>query len=180
MRVERLNKSLEINVEKPLLEIDLNLLNPLFDKYNGKRGNLIPLLQGAQDIYGWLPRSVFEKISEVTGNKLSDIYGVATFYAQFRLNPVGKYIIKVCDGTACHIKGSKNLISTIQNKFELDFSKHTTDDMLFTLETVSCLGACGLAPVIVINEQVYGQISDSQTLKTLSEIVENEGLKNNN
>ena len=148
---------------------DLELLNPLLEKYRGKKGNMIPLLQGAQDLYGFIPRSVFEKISAETGLPLSDMYGVATFYAQFRLKPVGKHIIKVCHGTACHVQNAKEITESLEDALHVRDGE-TTEDRLFTLESVACLGCCSLAPVMMISEQAYGKLTGNEAVKVIKNI----------
>ncbi len=137
-------------------------------KYEGELGALIPLLQSAQDTYGYIPETAIDHISEIVGIPPADIYGVITFYSQFRLKPLGKYIIKVCDGTACHVNGSKNLINTIQDTLGIGHDE-TTDDGLFTLQTVACLGCCSLAPAIVINEETFGRLNSKKLQKILKE-----------
>jgi NADH-quinone oxidoreductase subunit E len=156
-------------------EVDLSLMDPLIHKYNGKKGNLIPLLQGTQDLYGWLPRRAFEKISKETGLELNEMFGVATFYAQFRLKPVGKYIIKVCHGTACHVQNAKEISEALEEALKVKDGE-TTEDRLFTLESVACLGCCSLAPVMMIGDQTYGKLTGNESAK----IVKNIRLANNN
>ncbi|MEA3443728.1 MAG: NAD(P)H-dependent oxidoreductase subunit E, partial [Bacteroidota bacterium] len=127
MRIKRIQvREIEKPAEAP---VDLNLLDPLILKYTGKRGNMIPLLQGAQDLYGYIPREVFLKISEKTGIDLSDMYGVATFYAQFRLKPVGKNIIKVCHGTACHVQNATAITDAIKESLKIDDGETTPDGL---------------------------------------------------
>jgi len=133
--------------------------------YKGEKGALIPLLQSAQDTYGYIPESAIDGISEVTGIPSADIYGVITFYSQFRLKPLGKYVVKICDGTACHVNGSKDLISIIRDELGIT-NNETTEDGLFTLQEVACLGCCSLSPVIMINDETYGRL-DSKKLKTI-------------
>ena len=111
MRIQRINS--KTSSWNPA-EVDLALLDPLIEKYKHKKGNMIPLLQGTMDIYGYLPRGAFEKIASGTGLEVSDMFGVATFYAQFRLNPVGKHIIKVCHGTACHVQNANAITDSLQ------------------------------------------------------------------
>jgi len=130
---------------------------------------MIPLLQGTQDLYGYLPRKAFEKISEETGLKLSEMFGVATFYAQFRLNPVGKHIIKVCHGTACHVQNAKEITEALEEALKVKDGE-TTDDRLFTLESVACLGCCSLAPVMMISEQTYGKLTGNETVRIIKNI----------
>lgn len=120
--------------------------------------NMIALLQQVQNLLGYIPDWAVDELAVWTGRPAADIYGVITFYARFRLEPVGRHTIRVCDGTACHVKGSGQLIHLLREMLELEKGQSTTADRLFTLETVSCLGACGLAPVLVVDEDVYGQV----------------------
>lgn len=166
MRIERIAVKQEIEDPGP---VNLDLLNPLIEKYKSKKGNLIPLLQGAQDIYGYIPRPAFEKLAAETGNELSDMYGVVTFYAQFRLNPVGKHIIKVCHGTACHVQNAKAISTSLKEALKVD-DGGTTEDGLFTLESVACLGCCSLAPVMMIGNETYGKLTGSQAVKIMKKI----------
>lgn len=148
---------------------DLSLLDPLIKKYKGLKGNMIPLLQGAQNIYGYIPKEAFEKLSEDTGLSLSEMYGVATFYAQFRMNPVGKHIIKVCHGTACHVQNANSITDAIQDALQIKDTE-TTEDRLFTLESVACLGCCSLAPVMMIGDDTYGKLTGKAAVKIIKEI----------
>lgn len=166
MRVARISKQEKpVNGDAP----DLSLLNPLISKYKGRKGNLIPLLQGAQNIFGFIPAEAFVKISEETGLSLSEMYGVATFYAQFRLKPVGKHIIKVCHGTACHVQNANAITDAIQDSLRIKDTE-TTEDGLFTLESVACLGCCSLAPVMMIGEDTYGKLTGKEAVKIIKEI----------
>lgn len=146
----------------------------IIEKNNHDKARLIPILQQVQDAYRYLPPQVLTYIATVLNMPVAEVYGVATFYAHFSLEAKGKYIIKVCDGTACHVKGSNRLIDTLYSKLRLNAQKHTTDDMMFTLEPVSCLGACGLAPVMVINEKVYGQVTPEICRDVIDEIISKE------
>jgi len=146
----------------------------IIEKNNFDKSKLIPILQQVQEEYRYLPEEVLIYIATALNMPVAEVYGVATFYAHFTLKAKGKYVIKVCDGTACHVKGSTNLITAVQKKLKLSDKQNTTSDMLFTLETVSCLGACGLAPVMVVNEQVYGQVSDSKVSEIIDEIAKKE------
>lgn len=172
MRIERIY-SKEETIEQGT--VDLTLTESLFRQYEGKKGSLIPLLQGIQDIYGYIPRIAFEKISERTGIKLSDIYGVATFYAQFRLTPAGKYIIKVCHGTACHVQNANDLTDSLKEALKINDGE-TTHDGLFTLESVACLGCCSLAPVMMIGDETFGKLTGKEAVK----IVKNIRIKESN
>jgi NADH-quinone oxidoreductase subunit E len=172
MRINRIIKETKCEQEDCL---DLSLLEPLIIKYKGKKGNLIPLLQGAQDLYGFIPETVFIKISGETGIPLCDLYGVATFYAQFRLHPVGKHIIKVCHGTACHVQNAIEITESLEETLKIKDGE-TTTDRFFTLESVACLGCCSLAPVMMIGDHTYGKLTGNEAIK----IVKNIRLSENN
>lgn len=140
-------------------------------KYKGEKGSLIPLLQKAQDQYSYIPESAMQRISAVTGTPASEIYGVVTFYKQFKLKPPGKNIIRVCDGTACHVNGSMTVLDMLKDILGIDVDE-TTPDRMFTLQSVACLGCCSLAPVMVINEETYGRLKPN-TLKSIIEGYQN-------
>ena len=133
-------------------------LRSLIEEYKSVQGNLMPVLQGAQEIYGYLPIEVQTIISNETGIPLEKIYGVVTFYAQFSLNPKGKYKISVCLGTACYVKGSGDIYNKLQEKRGIAGGECTPDGK-FSLEACRCIGACGLAPVLTVNEYVYGRLT---------------------
>lgn len=135
-------------------------------RYDGEPGDLIPLLQSAQDHFGCIPRRAIRHIAGVTGIPESEVYGVITFYNQFRLRPTGKYVIRVCCGTACHVSGSKTILEAIEDELEVEVGD-TTEDGLFTLLTVACLGCCSLAPVIMINEETHGRQTPAGARKLL-------------
>ncbi|HRZ39793.1 MAG TPA: NAD(P)H-dependent oxidoreductase subunit E [Candidatus Omnitrophota bacterium] len=147
---------------------DLERINQIVEKNGNDRTHLIAILQDIQHEFRFLPEEVLIYLSTVMNIPLSSIYGVATFYGQFSLEPKGKFEIKVCDGTACHVRKSGVIIEAIRKKLGLTAGKKTTDDLKFTFETVSCLGACGLAPVVVINEKVYPQV----TPEKISQIID--------
>lgn len=147
----------------------------IIEKYNHDKQRLITILQEVQDEYRYLPQQVLTYIATALDMPTAEVFGVATFYAHFSLQAKGKYVVKVCDGTACHVKGSTRLIDTLYDKLKLSKEKHTTDDMLFTLEAVSCLGACGLAPVMVVNDKVYGEVSSKKCEEIIDEIMAAEG-----
>lgn len=131
----------------------------LLDEYRGKKGNVIPVLQQAQEIFGYLPKSVLIEISKELDIPISRIYGVITFYAQFHLEPRGKNIIRSCQGTACHVRGAKAILLELQKQLGLDDKTVTTPDLQYTLEKVACIGACGLAPVMMINDDTHGRLT---------------------
>lgn len=140
-------------------EFDLAPLMDVLAGYKAEpRGALIPVLQKAQDIYGYLPKPVLETIADELGTPVAEVFGVVTFYAQFHLNPRGKNIIRVCQGTACHVRGASAILEAIGGHLNIKAGE-TTKDLSFTLETVACLGACGLAPVIMVNDETHGRLT---------------------
>ncbi len=167
MRVKRLHQSKTLKYSTS--EVDLSLMDPLIEKFRNKQGNLIPLLQGTQALYGYIPYSAFVKLSKDLGLNLNELYGVATFYAQFRLQPVGKYMIKVCHGTACHVQNVSAITDALLDHLEIEDGE-TTEDGLFTLETVACLGCCSLAPVMMIDDETYGKLDPKKALKIIKEV----------
>ncbi|EAX48149.1 NADH-quinone oxidoreductase, E subunit [Thermosinus carboxydivorans Nor1] len=133
-------------------------LDEILAKYQGVKGALIPVLQEAQNAYGYLSKEVIEYIAEKLDIPVSQIYGVVTFYAQFHLNPRGRNIIRVCQGTACHVRGAKAILKALEDNLKIT-AGGTTADLKFTLETVACIGACGLAPVMMINDDTHGRLT---------------------
>ena len=131
--------------------------------FGNEEARLVPILQAIQEEYRYLPEEVMTFVATALGVAPARVYGVATFYGHFALEPRGKYVVRVCDGTACHVKGSEGLVDALRSILKLSAGQTTTPDMLFTLETVSCLGACGLAPAVVINEEVHGQMTPEST-----------------
>ncbi|MBC8486398.1 MAG: NADH-quinone oxidoreductase subunit NuoE [Bacteroidetes bacterium] len=172
MRIARISSKTTAEVKDP---VDLSALELVIEKYKNKKGNLIPLLQATQNIFGYIPMEAFGKISKETGLKLSDMYGVATFYAQFRLNPAGKYIIKVCHGTACHVQNANTITDSLEEALKIKDGE-TTEDGIFTLESVACLGCCSLAPVMMIGDETYGKLTGNQAVK----IIKNIRIRENN
>lgn len=146
----------------------------IIENYNHDKARLITILQKVQNEYRYLPQEVLTYIATALDMPVAEVYGVATFYAHFTLEPKGKYVIKVCNGTACHVKGAMSLVEVLYKKLNLSSDNNTTDDMLFTVETVSCLGACGLAPVMVVNEKVYGQINQERTEEVIDQLIREE------
>ena len=151
--------------------IDLSLLDDVLAQYASVKGSLITILQHTQDIYGYLPRPAIELISEKTGIATSEIMGVGTFYTQFRFEPVGKYLIMLCQGTACHVNSSELILQTIKDELGIEDGQ-TTEDGLFSLKCVACLGCCSLSPVMMINEDTYGSLTPDKTKKILKELRE--------
>ncbi len=140
--------------------IDKGKLDEIIQSYDGEKSYLIAMLQKVQEIYKYLPEEAMTYIgSKVEGLSPATVFGVATFYAQFSLEPKGKYEIKVCDGTACHVRGSMPVLEAVKKKIQLKNGKMTTENGMFSLETVSCLGACSLAPAMVINGKIYPKMT---------------------
>jgi NADH-quinone oxidoreductase subunit E len=149
-------------------------LDQIIDEYLEVQGNLIIILQKAQEIFGYLPRDVIRHISRRTGHTQAKIYGVATFYTQFRLQPIGENLIMLCQGTACHVSGSKEIEETVTQVLGIKDGE-TTEDKLFTLNNVACLGCCSLAPVMMISgpdgEETYGNLTKETTKEILKGIM---------
>jgi NADH-quinone oxidoreductase subunit E len=145
-------------VTAPEEVIDLKLLDPILDEFKTQKGAVIPILQRAQEVYGYLPQPVMAHLSRKTGFPLSRLYGVATFYAQFRLTRRGRHLIRCCDGTACHVRGAAKAIETLEHAIGLEAGA-TSPDYKYTMEIVYCLGSCGLAPVAVIDDKVHGRLT---------------------
>ena len=161
--------------EMVLAKNNFQEVDEILKSFNYNKAYLIAMLQKVQSIYKYLPEDVMTYIGEhVDGLSPATVYGVATFYAQFSLEPKGKYEIKVCDGTACHVRGSSPVLEAIKTKLKLTDGKYTTPDGLFSLEVVSCLGACGLAPAIVINDKVYPQMTGSAVSTIIDTLINEE------
>lgn len=149
----------------------------ILDRYDRDPNKLIPILQAVQEEYRYLPEEILTYVATCLRLPPARVYGVATFYAHFALEPKGKYIVRLCDGTACHVKKSIPILEALQEKLGLSDEKKTTPDLLFTVETVSCLGACGLAPVMVINDDVHGQVNPQKAVELIEEIKADEEAK---
>ena len=155
--------------------VDWKKVDGIIEKYEAKKSNLIAILQAVQEEFRYLP----DDIMTYLGTKIKDVspatvFGVATFYAQFSLQPKGKYVIKCCDGTACHVRGSMPVYESLKQRFGLEKGSFTSKDGMFTVETVSCLGACGLAPVVVINDKVYPQMTTDAMKVIIDKILSEE------
>jgi len=135
-------------------------------QHEGDPGALIPLLQSAQETYGYISEKTIDYISHVTGVPAADIYGVVTFYAQFRTRPLGRNVIKICNGTACHVNGAKMVYDTLNDELNITYDE-TTEDGNFSLLSVACIGCCSLAPVITINEETYGRLNAKKLRKVI-------------
>ncbi|HNW36392.1 MAG TPA: NAD(P)H-dependent oxidoreductase subunit E [Candidatus Ozemobacteraceae bacterium] len=149
----------------------------ILDRFGRDPGKLIPILQAVQEEYRYLPEEVMAFVATSLDLPPARVYGVATFYAHFALEPKGKFVIRVCDGTACHVKQSIPILEAIRKRLGLDEKRRTTPDMQFTVETVSCLGACGLAPVIVINDDVHGQMTPQSAVALIDALTSKEAAK---
>lgn len=149
--------------------IDLSQVDAILERRKGEKGAVIPILQETQEAYGYLPREIIERIADTMGLPFSQLYGVATFYSQFYLNRRGKNIVKVCDGTACHVRGANRTVDTVHTDLGIGPGE-TTDDYNFTFEVVYCLGACALAPVAVVNGQVKARCTAERMRQTLKDM----------
>ncbi len=149
--------------------INLAPLDAIIDKYAGENGTLIPILQRAQEVYGYLPREVLTHIAERTGTPPNQVYGVVTFYAQFYLERRGKYVVRQCDGTACHVRGSAKIIDAVQQELGIHAGQ-STKDFKFTYEVVYCLGSCGQSPVALVNDKILGRLAPPDMVHILRDL----------
>lgn len=158
--------------EKNKLSHEIDIKSFKFDLLirQKENGALIPLLQSAQDSYGYIPEIAVHYISEILGIPAAEIYGVITFYSQFRTRPLGKYIIKLCEGTACHVNGAREILNTLKNELGISVGE-TSDCGRFTLQTVFCLGCCSLSPVMMINDKTYGSLNPKKAKKILAQYI---------
>lgn len=157
------------------IEPDYGLIDSIITEYGAAESSMISILQEVQEHYRYLPREIFPYLSSRLGVGEARIYSIATFYENFSLEPKGKYVIKVCDGTACHVRKSIPILDRLRGELGLSEKKKTTGDLLFTVETVSCLGACGLAPVITINDKVYPAMTPEKASLLLADIRKENG-----
>jgi len=146
----------------------------ILEKHGRKPSRLVPILQAVQEEYRYLPTEVLTYVATALDISPARVFGVATFYSHFAIQPKGKHLLRLCDGTACHVKDSLPILEALRKHLKLEGKKNTTDDMLFTVETVACLGACGLAPVLVVNDQIYGGMTPAGAVKLVEEIVARE------
>jgi len=142
----------------------------LLEEWKGVKGNVIPLLQRTQDLFGYLPQDAMNQIASTTGRSPAEIFGVATFYAQFRFKPMGRHVMKVCHGTACHVQGADSLDVIVESRLGIK-PGDTTPDGEFTVERVACLGCCSLAPVVMIDGEVYGRLTGDKLGKIIADVV---------
>ncbi len=148
--------------------IDLSKVNDILSRYEKKEASLIPVLQEVQGIFGYLPEQALARIGQDLRIALSRIYGVATFYAQFYLSPRGRHTVRVCRGTACHVRGGKSVLKAVQQVLGVGEGE-TTEDSKFTFETVACLGACALAPVLLVDKNYYGKLTAARVEQVLKQ-----------
>ncbi len=156
-------------VEKPYVKLsieDMRKVRPILDEYQGKKGNLMPILQQVNQVFNYLPPDVLRYVSVELGIGLSEIYNIASFYNSFSLTPRGRHIIKICMGTTCYVKGGERLFNKVSDEFGIE-NGETTEDRRFTIESVACLGCCGLAPAIMVDDEVYGKVKVSSIMKIL-------------
>lgn len=149
----------------------------ILDHHQRDAGKLIPILQQVQKTYGYLPEEVLTFVATSLDLPPARVFGVATFYAHFTLEPKGRFVFRLCDGTACHVKGSEDILEALRERLGLSEEKATTDDRLFTVETVSCLGACGLAPVMTVNDKVYGQVTPDGAVRIVNDLMQNQEVE---
>jgi NADH-quinone oxidoreductase subunit E len=162
MRIQRIPQIPVLSTQ----EVDISLIENIIPKYKGKKGGLITLLQEIQAIYTYLPKAALQRVEDELNYPLSELYAVATFYAQFKLKPSGKYSIKVCKGTACHVQNANAVMNALSEHLKVADGE-TTEDGKFTLEAVSCLGCCSLAPAIMIGDETYGKLSGDSAVKAV-------------
>ena len=156
----------------------MKILDPILAEYAAVPGSLIAILQKTQEVLGYLPKEAIEYIAAETGIKPAKIYGVATFYTQFRLHPIGRYILLICMGTACHVNGAEKIVEAVSERLGIKDGE-TTEDDLFTLNIVACLGCCSLAPVMMVRgpegEEVFGNLTRDSVIKILDRIASRSG-----
>jgi NADH-quinone oxidoreductase subunit E len=166
---------LTAETEAPQVARQFTSVLRILESFHYDSAKLVTILQAVQEEYRYLPEEVMTFVATALDIPPARVYGVATFYSHFALEPKGKYVVRICDGTACHVKGSQDIVDALTERLKLPKGKKTTADMMFTLETVSCLGACGLAPAVVINEDVHGQMNAERTRALIDQICAEEG-----
>lgn len=159
-------------------DFDFTVVDAILAKYPPKELSTIAVLQDIQEHYHYLPEEIFPYVARALNVGEARLYGVATFYENFSLDPKGKYVIRCCDGTACHVRGSLPILNKLREELGLSEAKKTTDDLLFTVETISCLGACGLAPVLTVNGETYPAMTPEKAVGLLNELREKEAGAN--
>lgn len=157
--------------------IDTDLIDEILDRHNCDKSKIIAIMQDVQSVYRYLPQEALTRISERVGLSKTKIYGVATFYGNFSFEPKGKYVLKVCRGTSCHVRRSDTVLQAIYNVTGMGEYKTSTDDGLFSIEVVSCLGACSLSPVVMVNDEVHPAMTPDKAMRLIAEIRTKEGVK---
>ncbi len=157
--------------------IDLNQTEQICREHQGRKGDLLVVLQKIQAVFGYVPQATIPLVSQYLGATSSEIFGVLTFYNRFHLSPRGKHTIRACRGTACHFKGSLEIIEKIREHLHMGPKEDTTADALFSIEEVACLGACGIAPVITVDEEVYGKLEPALAVEIISRYESTEKAK---
>lgn len=152
--------------------VDFTKADSILAAYGKKDSSLIAIMQDIQAEYRYLPTEILEHVAAELGISIAKVYSVATFYENFSLEPKGRYVLRICDGTACHVRKSIPILEKLRSELSLSEKKHTTDDMLFTVETVSCLGACGLAPVMTVNDAVHPAMTPEKAVELLAALRE--------
>ncbi|HHV07531.1 MAG TPA: NADH-quinone oxidoreductase subunit NuoE [Firmicutes bacterium] len=142
-------------------------LEEILARHKGERGALIPILQEVQDVYGYISQDAIKEIAKETKVPATDIFGVATFYAQFHLKPRGRHVVRVCQGTACHVRGGAKILAEVEKQLGIQPGE-TTEDLRYTLEPVACLGCCGLAPVMMVDEDTHGRLTADNVAEILA------------
>ena len=153
-----------------ILNEPLDWLDEIIEKYGVAKTSLIPILQSVQNRHKYLPEHIMGYISDKMSIPMANIYGVATFYAQFSTEPKGEHIVQVCDGTACHVRGAKEIIRRVRRDYGLTAEHRTTEDMFLTLETVACIGACAMAPAVLMDGHIYGHLNAEKMVKILDDL----------
>jgi len=146
----------------------------ILEKHGRKPARLVPILQAVQEEYRYLPKEVLTYVATALDISPARVFGVATFYSHFAIAPKGKHLVRLCDGTACHVKDSVPILEAIRKRLKLQGKNNTTEDMLFTVETVACLGACGLAPVVVVDDRIHGEVTPEGGVKLVEDIIARE------
>lgn len=159
-----------------MIKVDFDLIDEILERYHYDKGNIIGIMQAVQEEYRYLPQQALEYIAEKLGISMAKIFGVATFYENFSMDAKGKYVIKVCRGTACHVRKSVNVLQAVYDATGLSEGKPTTEDGLFTVEIVSCLGACGLSPVVVVNDEVHSKMTPEKAMELIADLKAKENV----
>lgn len=150
-------------------DVNIKLIKDIITSYKEKKGALIPLLQEVQSVYSYLPKAALEMIQKELNYPMSELYGVSTFYTQFKLTPAGKHVVRVCKGTACHVQNADEVMSRVSSFLNVT-DGGTTSDGKFTLESVSCLGCCSLAPAMMIGEETFGKLTGATAIKHIRNV----------